>query len=305
MFYVHLLWIKVPQLHSKKFDVMVYKKNVAKHVARTNRSALRHSERTTRVRLEETYKQLTRTEKKAVKFLSKDTVIVKKDTELQVLPLILSDSKGKHLRKVSICKKLEDQITWWDESGRTLEEGLALLYEKREFLSKFSWNGGIHRVHVYCFLGTNDLTDKPGRFVEIRARDDAAVDRLIQNTRDIARYLDQLEIRFTFFPLPVFSIRKFNESRGHANPEIYIEDDKSLQSQLVKYNQEICRINSVNNVRGLQLNCDISRNSTNRSGNTSRHYAWEMFKDGIHPSNLLSRVWYTKIQKRILDDCYW
>ena len=80
---------------------------------------------------------------------------------------LLSDSKGPYLQDwVSSNSKdseVKQDIKWWWKRSRTTPEGLIWL--TRKFNRKLRSYGDLH---IYCWLGSCDLTGKTGRYIFLK-----------------------------------------------------------------------------------------------------------------------------------------
>lgn len=231
--------------------------------------------------------------------------------QLKVTPMVLTDSKGSYL-KSEVSTAIESSVIWWYNSGWNSDTGLG--YLTRNVTAAIRTYG---RIHVYVWLGTCDLTKKLRylRSESSRAPVRGCIDlnpehsgaRLISNFEKISELARRHKFKLTFLELPVYSIREYNKNRGHDEPDIFSQNDKQLQTRIKVVNEHIERLNNLNqfdNKKIPRFNCDLSRNRKNRGRRSKKYYTFGLYRDGLHPDELLSKCWLRKITIKIKQDCY-
>lgn len=228
--------------------------------------------------------------------------LTKTDTDCQVPhlwthrdPIILTDSKGRYCFKTTSNVNGEYLPTWWYRSGRTSAAGVKLIEKK---IHKFD-----KPVHLYVWLGTCDLTVKTGRFLELKTRSNAAVDAVLENFNEILALLDGKNCIVTFLQCPIYSIAAYNQKKGHPHSESYISKDVTLKNQIHFLNHNIRLLNDSLNTHSPCFTVLLYTSKKLNNKYISR-YCYELYKDGIHPENLLARVWQQMIVRQIVKDCY-
>jgi hypothetical protein len=103
----------------------------------------------------------------------------------------------------------------------------------------------------------------------------------------------------------VYSIRKWNESKHHKDPETFEEQ----ADQIYKLNGKVREINSRLETHSPEFSSDIQTSKKHRCGKnrtlrTEKSYNFTLYKDGIHPGDLLSKAWLKKIAEQSKKDCW-
>ena len=194
---------------------------------------------------------------------------------IQRQPIVLSDSKARYLKDVA-SSIIESEIEWWYSPGWDTNSGrLYLLSKIEEAILTYG------RIHLYVWLGTCNLTVKPRKYVFLNPRHGVA--QLIVYCERIARLARRRKFKLTFIEIPIFSIRKWNELKGHKAPEKFIIRDKVLESRIKVANEHLHRINRLNQVefRSLNVNLEVTRH--NKGRRVKKYYNHNLYKDGIHP----------------------
>ena len=50
--------------------------------------------------------------------------------------------------------------------------------------------------------------------------------------------------KVTFLEIPVYSIKNWNESKGHKDPNVFVEQDENLSKQIYTLNGKVREINN-------------------------------------------------------------
>ncbi|CAG2238012.1 ECM29 [Mytilus edulis] len=151
-----------------------------------------------------------------------------------------------------------------------------ILYDLNKNLTSTQW-----RIRESSCLAVNDL---------LRGRPlDDVVDQLPELWENCLRVRDD--------------IKRWNRSQGHKNPDIFSEDDQTLQNQLYLLNTFIQEINQ-SAEKSPKFDLDI-RKTSKRKGGTDEYYNFNLYRtDGVHPNLLLAKLWMRRIATKILHQCY-
>ncbi|KAK3087682.1 hypothetical protein FSP39_009120 [Pinctada imbricata] len=108
---------------------------------------------------------------------------------------------------------------------------------------------------------------------------------------------------------PIYSIKKWNEGKGHKDPATFEDQDEELASQIYTLNREARKINKSLGSHSPEFTSDLQTNrkvkvGDNRQLSTIKRYNFNLNADGIHPGTLLSKAWLKKIIEQIKRDCW-
>ena len=211
-------------------------------------------------------------------------------------PIVLGDSKVGYLR-AQASSYIENEIEWWYGPGWDSTTGRKYLLSKIE--DAILTYG---RVHLYVWLGTCNLTVKPKKYVYLNPRHGCA--QFILDCERIARLARRRKFKLTFLEIPYYSIRKWNQLKGHLAPDKFIIRDKVLEKRTKVVNEHLHRINRLNQVEFRSLNVDLELTKKNKGRRPKKFYNHNLYKDGIHPLPELSKCWLRKLTLQIRKDCY-
>ena len=214
-------------------------------------------------------------------------------------PVIITDSKGKYLRQVSVADKTESKILWYGRGGFNSNDVVKFLSVKK-INSLLKLHG---RISLYLWVGTCDFTRKGKRHVYLRKPLQKTFDQFRTNLETIKRRCSSSRIKLTFVHVPFYSIEIWNKNKGHPNVEIFKKDDKELTELIRKVNCYIDNANNDINSYSPRLNADIERSRKRKNGKQRYSLRFSLFIDGIHPDKKLARSWLTSIKRRINIDC--
>ena len=151
----------------------------------------------------------------------------------------------------------EKEVIWWAKSGQTCKEGYKWL--KSNLRSKTKKLGNIW---IYVWLGTYDLTSKNKKYIALTAEDNQAVDIAYEYLLKIAALVkDYLSCRITILEIPIYSIKDWNQRKGHKNLDEFIEQDKKLETQVYSLSGKIRQINETNQTHSPNFSTDLVKNS--------------------------------------------
>ena len=108
---------------------------------------------------------------------------------------------------------------------------------------------------------------------------------------------------------PVYSIKNWNESKGHKDPNVFVEQDENLSTQIYTLNGKVREINNSLGTHSPDFSSDLRANDKYRCGKdrklkTKQYYNFKLYSDGIHPDSLLSKTWLRKISEQAKRD-FW
>ncbi|CAG2223970.1 unnamed protein product [Mytilus edulis] len=243
------------------------------------------------------------TEHKLLKYLAKPFVIpagVK-----QLTPVVFTDSKGKYLERY--CRNsVENSIKWWNQSGRSSSQALVWLKQNLEYKI-----GHLDNIALYVWFGTCDLTiyDKNSRYINLRTETDDSIQTIVNNYQEIADLLKSYPgCKLRFLETPPYSVSLWNSYQKHPDVQQFKNDDDILLKQIKALNNHIRYMNDTLGTRTPNLSADIHHriNTSNKNSlNIARNqYNFNLYKDGIHPSKNLAKVWLKKITQQIKTDCW-
>ena len=94
----------------------------------------------------------------------------------------------------------------------------------------------------------------------------------------------------------------------HTDSEQFISDDILLYKHIQEINDIIKEINTTLNTSSPCFSTDLHHpiNTSKKEGkrSLSDQFNLNLYLDGIHPANLLSRVWLRKLSHKIQLDCW-
>jgi len=232
------------------------------------------------------------------KYLEREEV--RPEGELRFKPVVFSDSKGSYLESVCHEERIGQDILWRIfRGGETVFVTQVVRDELPELVARYG------RVHIYLWVGTCDLTAKNGKFVKLRSNQEEAQRSIVRNVLRLEDEIKQnRKVRLTILQLPYYSIKHWNEYYGHENPESFIENDVTLKTSVDVVNGVFEQTNERLRYRAPKFNLDIERTNKAKNKTTRHSINWGLFKDGIHPDQLLAKVWLRSICREILKDCY-
>ncbi|KAK3100171.1 hypothetical protein FSP39_015731 [Pinctada imbricata] len=242
------------------------------------------------------------TESKLEKFLSKPTPSTSGKRLQQ--PVILSDSKGKWLQR-EITNEADGELIWWSKSGAKIEDSTRWLRTNiaRKIIQ-------LRDVWLYVWLGTCNLTAKNKKYISLKSETDEEILRIEKYYKEIIKIVDKYPgSKITILEIPLYSIKCWNQNKGHKNPSAFEDQDTKLEQQILKLNTRIRTINASLGNHSPSFTSDIYKTSKIKSGSerTSKlrkYYNFNLLADGIHPGKLVAKVWLKKISDQTKRDCW-
>ncbi|KAK3101656.1 hypothetical protein FSP39_005248 [Pinctada imbricata] len=224
------------------------------------------------------------------------------DRKLQ--PIILSDSKGNWLKN-HVSDDVEKQIIWQSKSGARIADSTNWL--KRN-IAKSIINYG--DIWLYVWIGTCDLTSKNKKYISLRHNNEDGIREITTKYREINDIIRKYPgSKLTILETPIYSIKKWNEGKGHKDPATFEDQDEELASQINALNREAREINKSLGSHSPEFTSDLQTNrkvkvGDNRQLRTIKRYNFNLYADGIHTGTLLSKAWLKKITEQIKRDCW-
>ena len=219
-------------------------------------------------------------------------------------PILISDSKGNYL-KTHTETEIDHEIRWYCERGRSTVAGYSWLESNIQRLTD-----RLDSIHVYVWLGTCDLTSYKRPFISLAL----PTDNILQSIFDtydkfitlLAKYPNS---HLSFLEIPIYSIVEWNKYQKHQQPSSFNPQDEILISQLEKLNCYIKELNTQlatnpSPMFSVDISHNQSKNSKSKKHLTRHNYNFTLYKDGIHPSTSLAKVWLRKISNLIIKDCW-
>ena len=101
--------------------------------------------------------------------------------------------------------------------------------------------------------------------------------------------------KVTFLETPVYSIKNGNESKGHKDPNAFVEQDEYLSKQIYTLNGKVRNINNSPGTHSPYISSDLRAKDKYRCGKdrtlkTNKYYNYKLYSDGIHADSLLSKT---------------
>ncbi|CAC5359332.1 unnamed protein product [Mytilus coruscus] len=214
--------------------------------------------------------------------------------------ILMTDSKGKYLQDV--VNRDENIIEILFKKGAK-SNNKSLLRRAKDSVR------GCDSPLLMVWTGTCDFTNfsPADRHISINEISVANVlADLIDVKKEILEVNQSTEI--IFLHCPHFSIKLWNDKQGHTDSGSN-EDDHLLAEKIDQLNEELISLNAADT--GPKFSLDILKSSRVRRGRdrstmrTKYSYNFkDLYKDGIHPINLLAEVWLRKLQQLVLKKCY-
>ena len=198
---------------------------------------------------------------------------------------LVTDSKGRCLSRYLERRDFLDIV--WESGARVGNEGLlGRLRRKIE---------GLSNPIVLLWLGTCDFTEKGRRGkLFIRGLDAGDVFKALENMKsEILRF--NSSVRVVFLQCPFYSVKTWNDFKGHPSDD---SDDKTLEGLLSTFNKAI---DDFNDMYTPKFSLDLEK-CTKHKGKPSKFYfrVQDLYTDGIHPGEELSKLWLLKVKKLVM-----
>jgi hypothetical protein len=219
-------------------------------------------------------------------------------------PVVLSDSKANWLKHhAKGTHPVEKEIIWWSKSGAKIKDRLNWL--KSVIVQNISDLGPIW---IFVWLGTCDLTTYNKKYISITTHNDDTINYIAEYYQNIVNLVQHYEnCKITILETPVYSIYNWNKHRRHKTPEEFKNQDSLLAEQVVKLNFKVKEINDNINSHSPKFSIDLQirtkyKKGNYRTGTVKAQY--NLYADGIHPNDLLTKPWLRKITGQIQLNCW-
>lgn len=210
-------------------------------------------------------------------------------------PILVSDSKGFTLRDA--CNRYEFPLESWCFAGAKTEVLVNLIESRIEKALKRH-----QYIIIYLWAGTCDLTEKRGKFINLRHHSNKSVNNIVEQYNralKLVRKYKGAEIKF--IDCPILSIVKWNKSRNHQNPAKYKSEDFQVTRQVKLLNSKILELNKSIGKNTIKISQYFFRGRKVKRGGVRKSVRITINKkDGVHPGALFSLV----ITKHLLIDTY-
>ncbi|MES9905327.1 MAG: hypothetical protein ABW168_21960 [Sedimenticola sp.] len=219
------------------------------------------------------------------------------NVELTWTPILLTDSKGKYIRPHTQPNTTGSHIIWHHQGGRTSEDcGHWVEHNKDQLLKRHG------KVHIYIWVGTCDLTHKPGKFIFLKPDQKNLVKAIKHNLNKLKERSETGKVTVSFLQIPYYTIENHNAIKGHKTPEQFREDDVTLKKSIDELNTYIDTSNCEQNSSSPKFNQDMQKSRTRR-GRTTYSTNFKLLTDGVHPGESLAKVWLKHIESKIAREC--
>lgn len=227
------------------------------------------------------------------KFIQSEYCTVRNN--LTFTPVLLSDSKGKYLKRASSTKK--QNLKFYCKSGKDSSDILKWCKNNvHKLIHEF------HRVHIYLWIGTCDFTKKDGHY--ICKNENNPLRKIKENLCEIKDRFVSDNVRITFLHVPYYSISIWNKQKGHQNPDQFKNDDFELNELVDSVNSYIDGLNEeLGTSASPKFNLDIVRSRKPKDAKQRYSLNFGLLPDGIHPGQLLSKAWLISLIRRMNTDC--
>ena len=221
---------------------------------------------------------------------------------LRTIPIVLSDSKAKYLeREVNWSKHPENKIFWWYEKGADTERQLNWLKSNLE--QKFEELSSRHFT-LYIWLGTCDLTEKSGKFIQLRSENNDRVKHVCDTYKEIYKFIANFPtIKLVFLELPYFSVYLWNLYKEHPEPEQFRAHNKLLETQIRAVNSFVKETNLLLRGHSPYFGLDLEKVRKQRGKPPVYSYNYGLYLDGVHPHPDLALLWLIRLCLIIIEDC--
>lgn len=212
--------------------------------------------------------------------------------------IVITDSKGRYCQTATNNCNGEQLIKWWVRGGRKSVDGVKLVQRNIHY-----FNNSNNNIILYIWLGTNDFTTKVGKYSHLKTLGNESVDDILSNYHIILNLITNENCKVVFLHCPIFSISEYNRHKGHPNPQIFEHFDVVVKNQIAKLNDEIIRLNGINQVHSPHFTV-LVYGTTRLSGRYVSRYIFELYRDGLHPDDLLAKAWLMMIVRQVVKDLF-
>jgi len=161
------------------------------------------------------------------------------------------------------------------------------------------------------WYGTCDLTQYNKKYIALASETESNIDKAAEYLQKIKELMKSYPgSKVTFLEIPVYSIVEFNRDRDHKTPEDFKEQDTKLEKQIYKLNDKIRELNREEHTHSPLFTVDLIQNSKTiknkktRTSTSRKNTSFWPYVDGVHPGQLLAKVWLRKIAQHAAKNCW-
>lgn len=103
------------------------------------------------------------------------------------------------------------------------------------------------------------------------------------------------EVVSIFLEIPPYSIVEWNRAKGHIDPQIFKEKDKTLNKTICILKDYIRNVNSVCIVNGPRFKLHLLKYRKEKGKCQRVSYNFQLYIDDIHPCSMLAKVWLKRL----------
>lgn len=208
-------------------------------------------------------------------------------------PVLISDSKGVYLKRhLDLLKKSRIFVQFECRPGARFANFITWLKKNlSNLVQQHGW------ITLYIWLGTCDTTQKSGIYIDLRYVDSTlCVKNIVQHIDLFVSFIGQFKEGVPIFlEIPPYSVVEWNRAKGHSNPQIFKEKDKTLNETIGILKDYIKNVNSVCLVTGPRFKLDLLKYRKEKGKCQRVSYNFQLYVDDIHPCSMLARVWLKRL----------
>ena len=215
--------------------------------------------------------------------------------------ILISSSKGNYVKPhVDILNSVGFDLEFVCRGGATFPAQYYWLVRNLSAKVKI-----YDQIVIFVWLGTCDLTKKKGSFISLQhGTDEEAVSYLTNQIQNFCSFAARFpSVKLVFLEIPPYSIVEWNRCKGHHSPLDFQEQDVSLSTRIILVNEVLRQINDSRNFTSPLFRLDLTRYRKSWGGFQRKFLNFDLYKDGIHPTDTLARYWMKRIASKILLLC--
>ena len=229
------------------------------------------------------------------KYLKENPVTVPSTNQKRTL-IIVSDSKGKYLKRCVQNIVPEKNIVFEFKGGRTTKQAVDYICSNIDYY--------IHRygsILLVLWTGTCDLTKKVqnkefNRKIIVDLSDTSVEEIVIQYQRffNLCQSRGDL-VKSLLLECPYYSITIWNSFQGHPDSSVFDHSNKVLHEKITELNDKIKCLNSEQGIISPRFSTDMIKCRKLKKSYSTKTVSYSLLLDGIHPGITLSRYWIRRI----------
>ena len=211
--------------------------------------------------------------------------------------LVISDSKGGYLDRLTKQTPVQRSIKFLYKGGRTTEQTAKFIESNLSSLVNIYGN-----ILIAIFAGTCDLTTKCGNYIQLSG---TKINDIITQYRRILSFCKQYgdRVKVAILETPYYSIKIYNKHNGTTGRAVSDSvDTRKLKRKIDLLNEQVHIINQSNNIRVPKFSKDLIRTRKSNKKRKLETVSYSLFKDGLHPRPLLSRYWQRRLINTLVAD---